>query len=191
MCKLDLASKELTKLSNGTDAHPIRIPNHMDFDADGNLYLTDSGAFREVSGLIYKITPDGATSIWHEGPFNFTNGISISPDGSHALVACTWLSGIERIEINSDGSAGERSTLVTIEKTLPDSVLHGADGWLYISCYEPSRIYRCKSDGSDLEVFADDWEAHALCHPTGICIRDNTLFASNLGRWHISSIIID
>lgn len=186
--KLDLETRKLGKLSTGTKEHPIRIPNHMDFDACGNLCLTDSGGFREVSGLIYKIDPAGQTTVWHEGPFNFTNGISIAPDGSHALVACTWLHGVERIEIRPDGSAGERGALLTIEETLPDSVLHGPDGWIYISCYEPSRIYRCRPDGSGLEVFADDWEAHALCHPTGICIRDDVLYASNLGRWSIAAI---
>lgn len=188
--RLDLTTRTLSKLTSGTQAQPIRIPNHMDFDASGNLYLTDSGGFREVSGLIYKIDPSGETTVWHAGPFNFTNGISIAPDGSHALVACTWLHGIERIEISTDGSAGERRTLLTIEKTLPDSVLHGPDGKLYIACYQPSRIYRCDPDGSGLEIFADDWEAHALCHPTGICIRDDVLYASNLGRWHIAAIAI-
>lgn len=188
--KLDLAGKALTRLSGGTKERPIRIPNHMDFDAAGALYLTDSGAFREVSGLIYRIEENGDTSVWHEGPFNFTNGISIAPDGTHALVACTWLHGIERIEIEPDGSAGARSTVLTIERTLPDSVLHGPDGRVYISCYEPSRIYRCDPGGNGLEVFADDWEAHALCHPTGICIRDDRLYASNLGRWHIARMTL-
>lgn len=186
--RLELATKVLSRLSSGTPDAPFRIPNHADFDAAGNLYVTDSGGFNEVSGVIYRIHPDGSTRLWHEGPFNFTNGISIAPDGASLLVACTWLPGIEEIAIQPDGEPGARRTLLRIERTRPDSVLHGPDGWIYIACYTPSKIFRCATDGSALEVFAEDWEDHALCHPTGICIRDRALYAANLGRWHIAKI---
>jgi hypothetical protein len=46
---------------------------------------------------------------------------------------------------------------------------------------------RIDRDGSVQCVLADP-EAHLLCHPTNIAFRGSTLFAANLGRWHITEM---
>jgi sugar lactone lactonase YvrE len=70
---------------------------------------------------------------------------------------------------------------------LPDGLAFDSQDNLYISCYEPSRIYRASPDGK-LELLFDDPEAHMLCHPTNCAFRGDDLFTSNLGRWHITKI---
>jgi sugar lactone lactonase YvrE len=71
--------------------------------------VSESGAFRQVNGKILKFAPDGTGTVWHEGPFSFANGMALAPGGTHIYVAVSFLPGVEKITVLSDGSAGERS----------------------------------------------------------------------------------
>jgi sugar lactone lactonase YvrE len=188
--KLELHSRTLSEFTRGGAGGPFSIPNHVAFTPDGELYVTDSGAFRQVSGRIYKFDPHGNGGVWHHGPFNFANGIAIGPDGASLYLCCTWLPGVERVEIRPDGTPGRRSVYARIPKALPDGLAFDARGNLYVSCYTPARIYKV-STRRQVTVLIDDWEAHTLCNPTNIAFSGKNfdqLFAANLGRWHLARI---
>ncbi|CAN5449548.1 SMP-30/gluconolactonase/LRE family protein [soil metagenome] len=189
--RLDIAGRTLSELSRGgSGADRFGIPNHLAFTCDGALFVTDSGAFRKVTGRIYKLDENGRGGVWHAGPFNFANGIAIGPKDDAVYVVCTWLPGVERIRINADGSAGKRSVYAKIPKALPDGLTFDARGNLYVSCYTPARIYKV-SPKKKVSVLIDDWEAHMLSNPTNVAFGGKNfdqLFAANLGRWHITRI---
>jgi sugar lactone lactonase YvrE len=149
------AEVRLAPGSGRTDAQRVRLrrrrreirhPNHLAFLPDGSLFVTDSGAFREVSGKIFRFDGSGNGEVWHPGPFNFANGIAIGPKGDAVYVVCSWLPGVERIEIRSDGSAGKRSVHVKLPKLLPDGLAFDARGNLYVTCYTPARILKISRD---------------------------------------------
>jgi sugar lactone lactonase YvrE len=181
----------LTSLKLETLASGLSIPNHLAFARDGSLFFTDSGEFRKVNGRIYQIDMKSTVNVWHAGPFNFANGIALAPKGDAVYVVCTWLPGVERVEIKPDGSAGKRSVFVKLPpKVLPDGLAFDARGNLYITCYTPARIYKV-TPRKKVSVFFDDWEAHMLANPTNIAFggkKFDQLFAANLGRWHITKI---
>ena len=104
---LCLVTRKLEELARG-----FSIPNHLAFTRDNELFVTDSGAFREVTGRIFKIDAKGRSRVWHAGPFNFANGIAVGPKYDAVYVVCTWLPGVERIAIAPDGSAGKRAIYV-------------------------------------------------------------------------------
>jgi sugar lactone lactonase YvrE len=161
------------------------------FTRDGRLFVTDSGGFRQVTGKIYCFDQTGAGGVWHRGPFNFANGIAIGPDESAVYLCCTWLPGVERVEIKPDGSAGKRSVYAKLPpKSLPDGLAFDARGNLYVTCYTPARIYKI-TPRRQISVLIDDWEAHTLAFATNIAFggKDfDALYAANLGRWHITRI---
>jgi sugar lactone lactonase YvrE len=188
--KFDIAGRTLSELTNGGD-EPFSIPNHLAFTRKGDLYVTDSGAFRKVSGKIYKFDSYGRGGVWHRGPFNFANGIALGPDGQSLFVCCTWL-GVEKIEIKPDGSPGKRSVYAKIPKALPDGLAFDARGNLYVSCYTPARIYKISRDRK-VSILIDDWEAHMLSNCTNIAFGGKNfdeLYAANLGRWHLTKIAV-
>lgn len=188
--KLTLASKELVLLASSVDEVPIQIPNYPVFDEAGNLYVSDSGGFRTVTGRIYRFDQEGNGILWHAGPFSFANGMALSPDRQWLYVVCTWLPGVERVRIGADGVAGEREIVVTLPQTCPDGLAFDVAGNLYISCYAPNRIYKVGVDQS-LTILLDDWESHTITNPTNIAFggdRFSELFIASLGRWHISKI---
>lgn len=188
--KLDLQTYDLSLFAEGAGGHRFNIPNYAVFDENGNLYVSESGAFREVIGKILKFSPDGKGQIWHPGGFNFANGMALNPDGKYLYVVVSFLPGVERIEILPDGSAGERSLVCTLPETVPDGLAFDVDGNLYVSCYAPNRIYKV-TPGREVTVFMDDWEAHTLSNPTNIAFGGpnlDQLFTANIGRWHLTKI---
>lgn len=189
--RLDLASGNLSAFARAPESgDPLAIPNYPVFGRDGTLYVSDSGAFRQVNGRVLAFDPEGRGRVWHAGPFNFANGMCLSPSGDALYVVCSWLPGVERVAIRADGAAGAREVVVVLPETVPDGVACDAEGHLYVACYAPSRIYRVAPDGR-AEVFVDDWEAHTLSNPTNLAFggpRFDALFAANLGRWHVTRI---
>lgn len=188
--KLNLDNYSLEKFATGAEGINFSIPNYAVFDAKGNLYVSDSGGFRQVTGKIFRFTPNGEGCIWHNGPFNFTNGMCLSADERYLYVVCTWLPGVERIAIETDGSAGRREVVVHMPETCPDGIAFDVEGNLYITCYTPNAIYQLTPDGT-LAQIVYDWEAHTLSNPTNIAFGGPSfkqLYTSNLGRWHLSRI---
>lgn len=188
--KLDLLHHTLEKFATGSGDEKFSIPNYAVFDNDGRLYVSDSGTFRNVNGKIFCFETNGYGSVWHNGPFNFTNGMALSKDGKYLYVVCTWLPGVESIRINEDGTAGVREVFVTLTETCPDGIAFDREENLYISCYAPNRIYKV-SKRKEVSILADDWEAHTLSNPTNLAFGGKDmkqLFAANLGRWHISKM---
>ncbi len=188
--KLQLPSLNLSLFSSGPKDSPFNIPNYAVFDQDENLYVSESGSFREINGKILKFDRHAIGEVWHHGPFNFANGMALGPAGKYLYVVCSWLPGVERIAIHRDGSAGEREVFVTLPKTVPDGLAFDAAGNLYISCYTPNAIYRVAPNRTIVQL-VDDWEAHTLSNPTNLAFGGanfDQLFTSNLGRWHLSKI---
>jgi len=185
--RLDARSDSLEKFADGAEGRGISISNYPAFDAEGRLYVSDSHAFKEPGPGIFRFEPDGAGELWYDEPVNFANGLALSADGGYLYVAETFGNAIFRIPVKGDGSAGTREEIAMLPGILPDGLAFDAVGNLYVACYEPSQVLRVAPDGA-VERFIGDGEAHLFCHPTNVAFRDNTLFTTNLGRWHITAV---
>ena len=191
--KLDIATSQLSMFAKGGEGISFNIPNYISFTRSGKLFVSESGAFRQITGKIFCFDEQGNGVIWHNGPFNFANGLALDADEKFLYVVCTWLPGVERIAINKDGSAGDREVFCTLPGTCPDGIAFDDEGNLYVGCYAPSRIYKVNKN-KEVEIFVDDWEAHTISNPTNLAFGGknfNELFIANLGRWHISKIDMD
>ncbi len=188
--KLDVETRKLEKFADGAGTEKIKIPNYAVFDSRGNLYVSDSGGFRDCSGRIFKFDTEGNGVIWQHGPFNFANGLALNKAEDQLYVVSSFLPGVETISIQADGSAGERKVFVTMPQTVPDGLAFDENGNLFITCYTPNAIYMAKPN-QEIRLVVDDWEAHTLSNPTNIAFGGENfdqLFAANLGRWHISKV---
>ena len=165
----------------------MRVPNVPVVDAQRNcLYVTDSFHFEESGAGVWRFDLEtGAGTLWYDRPLRFATGMALSADRDTLSGAETFARRVVRIPIDSDGRAGAADPFVQDVPALPDGLAFDVEGRLYISCYEPSRIYRADPAGR-LELLIDDPEAHTLCHPTNCAFRGTELFNSNLGRWHIT-----
>jgi len=190
--RLDSQTFELTLFAKGVEGHDFQIPNFACFDRKGNVYVSESGAFREVNGKILRFDSTGKGAIWQDGPFNFANGMALDAREEYLYIVCSFLPGIERVRILEDGSAGDREVFATLPETVPDGMAFDADGGLWVSCYAPNKLYRITPD-RQVQLMADDWEGHTLANPTNIAFGGahfDQLFTANLGRWHLTKIDI-
>ena len=180
---------DVSVYSTGPSSEPMAVPNYPAFDAEGNLYVCDSGGWKEDSGRIFKVAPGGDAVVWDRTLKTFPNGLCIGPNGDSLYVAMSLNPPrIARVEILPDGSAGSVETVVELPRTVPDGVAFDTDGNLYISCYRPDIIYRLSPEG-ELEVLAEDYEGTAMAAPTNLAFSGpnrDILLGCNLGRWHIT-----
>ena len=190
--RLDTSTMQLDLFANGASGHTFNIPNYAVFDTKGNLYVSESGAFRTCTGKILKFTPEGKGEIWQDGPFDFSNGMAMGPGEQFLYLAVSFLPGVERIAIQPDGSAGERTLYCTLPETVPDGLAFDAAGNLLVSCYAPNKIFTVTPE-RQVSVLVEDWEAHTISNPTNIAFGGaalDQLFVANIGRWHITKIDI-
>ncbi|MER9326668.1 SMP-30/gluconolactonase/LRE family protein [Mesorhizobium sp. M0488] len=166
----------------------IRVPNYPIVDeARGWLYVSDSVGEDNRSGIFRYDLRTGEGSPWSREAMSFANGMAMAPDGNGLYVVESDAACISYIPILGDGAAGSRQVVVEGVRNVPDGVAFAPDGSLFISCYEPSRIYRWRQDRG-LEVLIEDPAATTLAHPTNIAFKGDKLYTANLGRWHITEI---
>jgi sugar lactone lactonase YvrE len=161
----------------------IGWPNYPVFDRDGNLWVTDSGAWDEVSGGLVRIGPDGATERV-AGPFRFANGLAIS--GDHLYMVESQMPGVVRMPL----AGGDFEPVVELPRTVPDGLAFDAEGGLWIGCYQPNHVYRLAPDGG-LELVVDDWTGEYVLSPTNLAFAGenlDVLVLASLCGWSVRAI---
>lgn len=188
--RLDPKTKDLQKFAVGGNGQSMKIPNYPVVDVQRNvLYVSDSHDFHNEGPGIWRFDLNtGKGELWYKQSLRFANGMALSADGQTLYVAETFAKRVTTIAIQQDGSVGESAVLISGVGGLPDGLALDREGNLYISCYEPSRIYRYLSATGELQLLINDPEAHTLCHPTNMAFQGKLLYTSNLGRWHITRI---
>lgn len=187
--RLDLATRKVERFTQPG----IRIPNYPVVDrARGKLYVSDSyGSPGPGPGVWAFDLATGEGGLWYAEPLTFANGMALTADGSALLVCETFARLISRIPIGADGKPGKAEPYAADLPGLPDGVALDGKGALFVSCYEPSRILRVPPGGGKAEVYIEDPTAHLFAHPTNIAFDGPSLYAANIGRWHITRIETD
>ncbi len=183
-------SGEASIYSSGSSEHTMRLPNYPVFDNAGILYVSDSGAFGQSDGWIWRLQPGRKAEIWNRSANGFPNGMCLSADGRTLFIAESSPPLISRIEINADGSAGQRSVLIELPRSVPDGLALDVLGNLYISLYNPNIIYRL-SPAFELVTLVDDWQQLQLIAPTNIAFGGpdmKTLIIASLCGWSIHTV---
>ena len=166
----------------------IRVPNYPVVDGARNwLFVSDSAGEDNRSGIFRYDLKTGEGGLWCNEAMSFANGMAMAPDGAGLYVVESNAARISYVPILDNAAAGARRIVVEDVRNVPDGVAFAPDGSMFISCYEPSRIYRWRED-SGLELLIEDPAATTLAHPTNIAFKGDKLYAANLGRWHITEI---
>jgi sugar lactone lactonase YvrE len=183
--KYDAATRQMEKFA----AAGILVPNYPVVDeARGVLYVSDSRGNNNIGPGVYRYDlRTGAGGVWCSAPMDFANGMALALDGNGLYVVESDRAQVSYVPINADGSAGTPSVAIAGTHNVPDGLAIAPDGTVYVSCYEPSRIYRQRPGGA-LEMLIEDPAATVLAHPTNVALKGNMLYTANLGRWHLTAI---
>jgi gluconolactonase len=179
---------QVSVYSAGTNERRMINPNYPAFDAQGVLYVCDSGGWKADNGCIYAIQPGGETYIIDTECAQFPNGCAVSPDGRYLYVAMSLNQPrVVRFAIRDGTKNGRLEVVAAMPRTVPDGLAFCADGSLLVACYRPDAIFRVLPEG-DIGIVMDDYEGTLLAAPTNVCFAgpdlDELLWA-NIGRWHL------
>ncbi len=187
--KIDATTHEVNAIATRGNGWPLCFPDDVDIDDSGNIYLTDL-----TYSCIWKITPDGQTSMWSDHPLlNWSpSPYSGYPLGVNVLVLDKQQKNIYaatngdpmvlRIPIKDDGSAGE-PVIISRGHSPLDGIELDEFGNIYLS--EPFRneIICLSSDGSQRIIIANRENA-PLDNNTSLVLRKGILYTANLGFIH-------
>ena len=165
---------------------PLVQPNFAAFGADGTLYFSDSGTWGRDDGRLLRLSPDGELSLFSREVPAFTNGLTVSVDGSTLWCVESREPFLTAFDLRAAVPHAQR--VERFDGCVLDGLAPTADGGLLLSCYRPDRIYHRDKSGA-LTIIADDPQGTLLAAPTNVAFAGPTLVqavVANLGRWHLT-----
>lgn len=160
-------------------------PNYPAFDAQGNLYLSDSGDWSgALNGRLWRIAPGGGEAVlWYPDLVDTPNAIALDATGEYLYFVETFGGSIARVRIRADGIAGAFERVVHMPRHIPDGIAFDCSGRIWIACHRPDSIYIFDLRSRRLELFASDWKGEELRGPTDVAFAGadrNILLAASL-----------
>jgi gluconolactonase len=150
---------EVTTIYRDCEGEPLKGPNDLVFDAEGNFYFTDHGKTRprdrDRTGIFYA-SPDGKMIKEIIFPMEGPNGIGLSPDGKVLYVAETPTSRVWACQLLGPGLVGERHVLATVPGAPPanlamlDSLCVDGDGNVIVATLFHGGVTSISADGQTI-----------------------------------------
>jgi gluconolactonase len=118
-------------------------PNDLTRDARGGIYFSNSGVYKAsapATGTVDYIAPDGAIGVVARH-IHYSNGLAVTPDGRHLLVAAMLSNRVLRYDIGPDGRLFHRRAFVRLGRLAPVRHLGRLDGPDGVKTDARGRIY--------------------------------------------------
>jgi len=139
-------------IARGHDGKPLVRPNDLMFDAVGNLYFTDSWAYKRENpeGAVYRIDASTRTLTRAAGGLAFPNGLAFTPDGKHLIVAESAWNRLLRYRVADDGSLTDREVFAEMPGGDPDGMNFDTEGNLWVAHFGGGVVVVFDQDGRRL-----------------------------------------
>jgi gluconolactonase len=188
---------------------PLSIPNFASYDAEGNLYVSNSSSqpagkvFEEFTnpapnGAVVRIHPDGRGEVVATGIY-FANGTAIDPNEDAVYVLESSRNDCVRIAIKKDGTVGKPEIYASGFPAIPDGMAFDVERNLYITLpgvpqdgklAPRNKIIRVDPNGK-WELIIDDPDGTKLAFPTNCAFGGpglQDLFIANLEGDHFNRV---
>lgn len=202
-------SGQVSMIADRVGTLALTLPNFASYDAEGNLYVSNSSTRDihtalveltkpEPNGALVRIRPDGTGEVVATGLY-LANGTAIDPREDAVYVLESTRYDCLRIAIKKDGTFGTPEVYAKDFPAIPDGMAFDVDGNLYITLpagvkdgnLAPANQVIKVDTGGKWSVLIDDPAGEKLAFPTncafgGPGLRD--LYIANLEGDHFSRV---
>jgi len=154
LAELDAGGREVRELHADTNGRPFTGPNDFTADAQGGIYFSASGAYdieAPVTGEVLYLRPDGVTLSRVASGIHYPNGLTVTRDGRHLLVAEMLKGRLVSFQIDAGGALSARTVWASLRDLVPptpkadayngpDGLKLGPDGNYYIAQNGSGRV---------------------------------------------------
>ncbi len=156
-------SGQVSLIADRVGTLALTLPNFASYDAEGNLYVSNSStrdintvlvelSNPEPNGALVRIRPDGRGDIVAAGIY-LANGTAIDPKEEAVYVLESTRNDCLRIAIKRDGTFGKPEIYAKDFPALPDGMAFDVEGNLYVTL--PARIQNGKMSPANQIIRVD------------------------------------
>jgi gluconolactonase len=160
LVEVDERGNTLRTIDKDSSGKPFIGPNDFAPDGSGGLYFSASGVYdldAPITGSVLHLSADSGRIVELADSIHYSNGLTVSKDGKHLLVAEDLAGRILSFPINSDGTLGVRSVWARLRDLAPptphedayngpDGLKLGPDGNYYIAQNGSGRVLVVSGD---------------------------------------------
>lgn len=160
LVELDREGKELRTIDKDSTGGPFVGPNDFASDGHGGIYFSASGVYdikAPITGKVLHMSADGQDIRVVADTIHYSNGLTLTKDGQHLLVAEMLAGRILSFSVEAGGSLGVRTVWARLSDLAPptpnedayngpDGVKLGPDGNYYIAQNGSGRVLVVSED---------------------------------------------
>jgi gluconolactonase len=160
LVEVDEHGKTLRTIRADSSGKPFTGPNDFAADGSGGLYFSASGVYdlnAPITGTVLHLEAKGEHIVELANTIHYSNGLTVSKDGKHLLVAEDLAGRILSFPIKPDGTLGVRSVWARLRDLAPptahedayngpDGLKLGPDGNYYIAQNGSGRVLVVSDD---------------------------------------------
>ena len=154
LSELDPNAKEVRTIRADSSGKPFIGPNDFAADGHGGVYFSASGVYdvkAPITGTVLHMTADGKTITEIADTIHYSNGLTLTKDQQHLLVAEMLAGRVLDFPIGADGKLGPRTVWARLQDLAPptphedayngpDGIKFGSDGNYYIAQNGSGRV---------------------------------------------------
>jgi gluconolactonase len=209
-------SGQVSMIADRVGTLALTVPNFATYDAEGNLYVSNSStrdiktllvemSKPEPNGALVRIRPDGKSEIVASGIY-LANGTAIDPKEEAVYVLESTRHDCLRIAIKKDGTFGKAEIFSKDFPAIPDGMAFDLDGNLFVTLpgkpkkpedppkdkilLPANQILKVDKSGA-WTMLVDDPASEKLDHPTNCAFGGpglQDLYFANLEGEHFSRV---